>query len=57
MQPQIASAPSCAEGVHQPRREKARDEGGVRRTTCRACGCRLVRTAATRRWFVSAYLA
>lgn len=47
----------CAAGRHRPRRVPIGVEGGELRTTCRDCGCVLVRTLATRRWFYSGPLA
>lgn len=47
----------CAGGQHRPRRVPIGIEGGQVRTTCRDCGCVLVRTLATRRWFYSGPLA
>jgi hypothetical protein len=47
----------CHNGQHRPKRVPVRDGGGEIRTTCRDCGCVLVRTQATRRWFYSGQLA
>lgn len=48
---------ACAKGRHRPRRVPLRGDGATTRTTCRDCGCLLVRTLATRRWFYSGPLA
>ena len=47
----------CASGQHRPRRVPIGIPGGTIRTTCRDCGCEMVRTLATRRWFYSGPLA
>lgn len=47
---------ACAAGRHRARRVKLVFEDGAIRTTCRDCGCDLVRTQATRRWFYSGAL-
>ncbi|NIJ09001.1 hypothetical protein FHS31_002631 [Sphingomonas vulcanisoli] len=44
---------SCLSGRHRPRRVPIGLTGGTLRTTCRDCGCAMVRTLATRRWFYS----
>ena len=43
----------CRNGRHRPRRVPVGGSAGELRTTCRDCGCVLVRTLATRRWFYS----
>jgi len=43
----------CADGQHRAKRIAVRNTIGEIRTTCRDCGCTLVRTQATRRWFYS----
>lgn len=49
---------NCANGEHRPKRVPVRNIGSeMIRTTCRDCGCLLVRTQATRRWFYSGTLA
>lgn len=47
---------SCAIGHHRARRVKLAFEGRPLHSTCRDCGCTLVRTQATRRWFYSGAL-
>ncbi len=48
----------CANGQHRPRRVPVRNmESATIETVCRDCGCRLIRTQATRRWFYSGPLA
>lgn len=47
----------CADGHHRAKRVPVRNVGGPIRTTCRDCGCTLVRTQATRQWFYSGPLA
>ncbi|WP_174274680.1 hypothetical protein [Sphingomonas bacterium] len=47
----------CANGRHRPRRVPIGISGSTVRSTCRDCGCVLVRTLATRRWFYSGPLA
>lgn len=49
-------SPECLAGNHRARRVRIRLDGGALRTTCRDCGCDLVRTQATRRWFYSGAL-
>lgn len=52
------SIPSaCTNGRHRPRRVPIRGTVAEVRTTCRDCGCVLVRTLATRRWYYSGPLA
>lgn len=46
---------ACTAGNHQPHCIEG-DDNGVQRAVCRSCGCALVRTAATRRWYISAML-
>ena len=46
----------CAVGRHRARRVKLASEGAALQTTCRDCGCTLVRTQATRQWFYSGAL-
>ncbi|MDH2134268.1 hypothetical protein N5J77_24350 [Sphingobium yanoikuyae] len=47
---------ACVSGNHKPHSPIERDRCGVQRTSCRACGCTLVRTEATRRWYFSGLL-
>ncbi|MDO6414023.1 hypothetical protein Q4F19_06485 [Sphingomonas sp. BIUV-7] len=48
----------CADGYHRPKRVPVRNiTSATIQTTCRDCGCLLVRTQATRRWFYSGPLA
>ena len=48
----------CANGQHRPKRVPVRNVSSETiQTTCRDCGCVLVRTHATRRWFYSGPLA
>lgn len=48
----------CADGQHRPKRVPVRNNSDPTiQTTCRDCGCMLVRTQATRRWFYSGPLA
>lgn len=56
MPPPPAADPDCLAGRHRPRRVRAAADGQPARTTCRDCGCALVRTAASRRWFYSGTL-
>jgi hypothetical protein len=51
-QPRFEPEP-CANGRHRPKRVPIGSAGGDLRTTCRDCGCQLVRTLATRQWFYS----
>ena len=48
---------ACVSGRHRPRRVPIGTAGGEIRTTWRDCGCEMVRTLATRRWFYSGPLA
>ncbi len=50
------TTPDCLAGRHRPRRVRAVADGPPARTTCRDCGCVLVRTAASRRWYYSGTL-
>lgn len=43
----------CRNGRHRARATLARLSGDVFRSTCRNCGCDLVRTRATRVWIRS----
>ena len=56
--PGVVLAPprSCAEGDHRPRRVRLSPGEEKLHTTCRDCGCDLVRTQATRRWYYSGSL-
>ncbi len=45
--------PNCAAGHHRARRVRMVYEDGKIHSTCRDCGCALVRTQATRRWYYS----
>ena len=45
--------PNCAEGHHRARRVRMVYNDGKIHSTCRDCGCALVRTQATRRWYYS----
>jgi hypothetical protein len=47
----------CRKGVHRPKPASKRRDGDLQRSVCRGCGCTLVRTQATRRWFLSGVLA
>ena len=47
---------SCKDGRHKPHRRMLHVEDGVQRTICQTCGCLLVRTLATRKWFRSGTL-
>lgn len=47
------SAAGCATGNHRARRVRLLFESGAIRSRCRDCGCDLVRTQATRRWYYS----
>ncbi len=42
---------ACASGRHRPKRVPIGASSGTIRTTCRDCGCEMMRTLATRRWF------
>jgi len=46
----------CAAGHHRARRVRLVFENGKAHSTCRDCGCALVRTEATRRWYYSGTL-
>lgn len=46
-------AAGCATGNHRARRVRLVFEGGALHSRCRDCGCELVRTHATRRWYYS----
>ena len=46
---------ACAAGIHRARRVPVR--AGATDTICLDCGCRLIRTAASRRWIYSGLLA
>lgn len=46
------SATACAGRAHRPSPAQT-DIGGIRRTRCRTCGLRLMRTAISRRWIVA----
>ena len=46
----------CANGRHHARGTLAGQSGDVLRSTCRSCGCALVRTRATRTWIRSGEL-
>ena len=46
---------ACTSGNHQPHGIEDNDDG-VQRAVCRACGCALMRTAATPRWYFSGLL-
>jgi len=43
----------CAEGRHRPRRIRVVSGEGTTHSTCRDCGCALVRTHPMRRWYYS----
>lgn len=51
--PKRSPLTACVSGTHKPRSPIERDRSGVERTHCRVCGCALMRTAATRRWYFS----
>ena len=46
----------CANGRHRARGPLAAQPHDVFRSTCRSCGCELVRTRATRIWIRSGQL-
>lgn len=46
----------CASGRHRPRGTLAAQQDDVIRSTCRDCGCQLVRTRVTRIWIRSGQL-
>ena len=48
--------PGCATGRHRARRVRLVYQEGKIQSTCRDCGCELVRTQATRRWYFSGRL-
>ena len=48
--------PGCAAGRHRARRVRLVYDDGKIHSTCRDCGCELVRTQATRRWYFSGRL-
>jgi hypothetical protein len=50
-----APTPGCLIGRHRPKRVRVAADRPLR-TTCRDCGCTLVRTAATRSWYLSGAL-
>jgi hypothetical protein len=45
--------PGCAAGRHRARRVRMIYHDGKIHSKCRDCGCELVRTQATRRWYYS----
>lgn len=53
MHTQPALPPSCLAGRHRARRVRLVFHEGRLTTTCRDCGCALVRTQATRHWYYS----
>lgn len=46
----------CENGVHRPHRGIVCEKTGVERAVCRICGVALVRTGATRHWYISGLL-
>ncbi len=48
--------PGCANGRHRARRVRMVYQDGKIHSKCRDCGCELVRTQATRRWYFSGTL-
>jgi hypothetical protein len=51
------AAADCARGRHRPNRSQPRQSDGIRRGTCRDCGCALMQTLATRHWFYAGLIA
>lgn len=49
-------AEQCAAGRHRARRVRLSFEGDQIHSECRDCGCDLVRTRVTRRWYFSGML-
>ncbi|UAK24885.1 hypothetical protein [Sphingomonas nostoxanthinifaciens] len=47
---------TCTTGQHRARRVRLIFTEGTLRSRCRDCGCDLVRTQATRRWYYSGSL-
>ena len=52
----LTPARDCANGRHHARGTLADQAGDIFRSTCRSCGCALVRTRATRIWIRSGEL-
>ena len=52
----FAPPADCANGRHRARGTLAAQDGDILRSTCRSCGCALVRTGATRIWIRSGEL-
>ena len=46
----------CAEGRHRPRRVRVTTDNGMAQSTCRDCGCTLMRSQPMRRWYYSGTL-
>lgn len=53
MQMMNAKPALCGVGRHRPDRGRAVSDGGVTRTRCRDCGCDLVQTLVSRKWYRS----
>jgi hypothetical protein len=51
-----APTPACLVGRHRAKRVRLLHDGRPLATTCRDCGCTLVRTGATRSWYYSGKL-
>jgi hypothetical protein len=46
----------CAEGRHRARRVRVTADNGMAQSTCRDCGCTLMRSQPMRRWYYSGQL-
>jgi hypothetical protein len=54
--PQTKIQPGCDEGRHRPVNQRICNTPEVRRAKCAGCGYELLRTAASRRWYISDWL-
>jgi len=53
---ELALSRDCTEGRHRPRRTRVTTETGMVQSTCRVCGCTLIRSQPMRRWYYSGQL-
>ena len=53
---EFALSRDCAEGRHRPRRARVTNENGMAQSTCRVCGCTLMRSHPMRTWYYSGQL-
>lgn len=56
MRPKFDQAPQCAIGLHRPAVKLTLFDADPLRSHCRDCGCALVRSPVTRRWFYNGEL-